>query len=70
MLSGKTDPELARYVLARGAFDYIARPFHLMRLHQVLETALAPRGGDYLDGPDRLDRVRLRGQHGSASGRG
>jgi DNA-binding NtrC family response regulator len=44
MLSGNTDPELARYALARSAFDYIARPFHLMLLRQVLEAALASRG--------------------------
>jgi DNA-binding NtrC family response regulator len=43
MLTGNQDPELARYVLARGAFDYIAKPFSLARLRKVLEAAVASR---------------------------
>jgi DNA-binding response OmpR family regulator len=44
MLTGNQDPELTRYVLARGAFDYIAKPFSLARLREVLEAALVYRG--------------------------
>jgi DNA-binding response OmpR family regulator len=44
MLTGNQDPELARYVLARGAFDYVAKPFSLVRLREVLEAAFAYRG--------------------------
>jgi CheY-like chemotaxis protein len=44
MLTGNTDPVLARQTLALGAFDYIAKPFDLARLVQVLEAALASRG--------------------------
>jgi DNA-binding response OmpR family regulator len=43
MLTGNTDPELARHTLAQGAFDYITKPFNLTRLRQVLEAALAYR---------------------------
>jgi DNA-binding response OmpR family regulator len=43
MLTGNQDPELARYVLERGAFDYIAKPFSLVRLREVLEAALVFR---------------------------
>ena len=43
MLTGNQDPELARYVRARGAFDYIAKPFSLARLREVVEAALAFR---------------------------
>jgi DNA-binding NtrC family response regulator len=44
MLTGNTDPELARSTLARGAFDYVGKPFKLERLGQVLEAALTSRG--------------------------
>jgi DNA-binding response OmpR family regulator len=44
MLTGNTDPERARQVLLRGAFDYVAKPFNLSRLRQVLEAALASQG--------------------------
>jgi CheY-like chemotaxis protein len=44
MLTGNTDAELARRTLAQGAFDYVAKPFDLARLAQVLEAALAFRG--------------------------
>ena len=43
MITGNTDPDLARQTLARGAFDYVAKPFNLARLAQVLEAALAFR---------------------------
>jgi len=44
MVTGNDDPELARRSLAQGAFDYVAKPFTLSRLQQVLEAALAYRG--------------------------
>jgi DNA-binding response OmpR family regulator len=43
MITGNTDPELARTLLAQGAFDYVAKPFTLTRLTQVLKAALAFR---------------------------
>jgi DNA-binding response OmpR family regulator len=43
MVTGNQDPELARRTLARGAFDYVAKPFNLQRLEQVLEAAWAFR---------------------------
>jgi CheY-like chemotaxis protein len=43
MITGNTDPDLAHQTLARGAFDYVAKPFNLARLAQVLEAALAFR---------------------------
>jgi DNA-binding response OmpR family regulator len=43
MITGNTDPELARTLLAQGAFDYVAKPFNLTRLTQVLKAALAFR---------------------------
>jgi CheY-like chemotaxis protein len=43
MVTGNDDPDLARRTLAQGAFDYIAKPFNLSRLQQVLEAALAYR---------------------------
>jgi two-component system C4-dicarboxylate transport response regulator DctD len=43
MLTGNTDPNLVVYTLARGAFDYIAKPFNVTRLCQAIETALASR---------------------------
>jgi DNA-binding response OmpR family regulator len=43
MMTGNTDPELARTLLAQGAFDYVAKPFTLTRLTQVLKAALAFR---------------------------
>lgn len=43
MVTGNTDAELARRLLAQGAFDYVAKPFNLSRLAQVLEAALALR---------------------------
>lgn len=43
MITGITDPDLGRRVLAQGAFDYIAKPFKLDRLAQVLEAAITCR---------------------------
>lgn len=44
MVTGNPDPALARSTLARGAFDFIGKPFKLERLGHVLEAALAYRG--------------------------
>jgi CheY-like chemotaxis protein len=44
MVTGNENPEVARRTLALGAFDYVAKPFNLTRLEQVLEAALAHRG--------------------------
>jgi DNA-binding response OmpR family regulator len=44
MVTGNTDPALARYTLARGAFDYVEKRFVVRRLAHVLEAALAHRG--------------------------
>jgi CheY-like chemotaxis protein len=44
MVTGNENPEIARRTLALGAFDYVAKPFNLTRLEQVLEAALAHRG--------------------------
>jgi DNA-binding response OmpR family regulator len=44
MVTGNTDVEAARRLLAQGAFDYIAKPFELARLRQVLEAAMGARG--------------------------
>src|SRR5262245_50060528 len=41
MMTGNSDPELARTVVARGAFDCIAKPFNLTRLRLVVKAALA-----------------------------
>lgn len=43
MVTGNDDPDLARRTLAQGAFDYVAKPFTLGRLQQVVEAALASR---------------------------
>jgi DNA-binding response OmpR family regulator len=43
MLTGNADSERASSVLARGAFDYIAKPFKLDRLRLVVKAALAFR---------------------------
>ena len=43
MVTGNDDPDVARRTLAQGAFDYIAKPFTLGRLQQVLEAALTYR---------------------------
>jgi DNA-binding response OmpR family regulator len=44
MVTGNSDVDRARRTLAQGAFDYIAKPFDLTRLAQVLEAAIAHRG--------------------------
>jgi two-component system response regulator AtoC len=44
MVTGNADAELARRTLARGAFDYVTKPFNLEQLSRVLEAALAYRG--------------------------
>jgi DNA-binding response OmpR family regulator len=41
MITGNSDVEVACRTLAQGAFDYIAKPFDLARLKQVLEAATA-----------------------------
>jgi DNA-binding response OmpR family regulator len=51
MLTGNTDPDLAVYTLARGAFDYITKPFNVTRLGQAIESALASRGAESPTGP-------------------
>jgi DNA-binding NtrC family response regulator len=40
VVTGNQDPDRARRTLARGAFDYVAKPFNVRRLQQVLEAAL------------------------------
>jgi two-component system response regulator AtoC len=47
ILSGTDDPILAQAALARGAADYLTKPFHLDRLREVVEVVLAlrPKGG-------------------------
>jgi DNA-binding response OmpR family regulator len=44
IVSGNTDTERARATLARGAFDYIAKPFQVDVLERVAAAALARRG--------------------------
>jgi DNA-binding NtrC family response regulator len=44
MVTGNADVKVAARTLAQGAFDYIAKPFDLARLTQVLEVAMASRG--------------------------
>ena len=40
MITANADVVLARETLARGAFDYVMKPFDMKHLGQVLETAL------------------------------
>jgi DNA-binding NtrC family response regulator len=44
MVTGNADLEVAQRTLDQGAFDYIAKPFDLVRLRQVLDAAMAPGG--------------------------
>jgi CheY-like chemotaxis protein len=44
MVTGNVDPEIARRTLAQGAFDYVAKPFDLEVLAQILSAALVYRG--------------------------
>jgi two-component system KDP operon response regulator KdpE len=43
ILSGTDDPILARAAMARGAADYVTKPFLLDRLHEVVKVVLALR---------------------------
>jgi DNA-binding response OmpR family regulator len=43
MVTGNTDIDVARRMLALGAFDYVAKPFDLSRLIRMLEAALVYR---------------------------
>jgi CheY-like chemotaxis protein len=40
MVTGNEDEERARALMARGAFDYIGKPFHLMTLERVVLAAI------------------------------
>ncbi len=51
MLTGNTDADLGRRTLELGAFDYVAKPFDLARLTQVLEAASAFGGVRSHDSP-------------------
>ena len=44
IVTGETDSERAQATLAGGAFDYVAKPFDLERLAQVLAAAVVYRG--------------------------
>ena len=44
IVSGNADTERARATLARGAFDYVAKPFDLEILARILAAAVACRG--------------------------
>jgi DNA-binding NtrC family response regulator len=41
IMTGNGDPELPRTVRARGAYDFIAKPFDMTRLRLVVKAALA-----------------------------
>jgi DNA-binding NtrC family response regulator len=43
IVTGNTDDERARATLARGAFDYVAKPFDLELLARILTAALGYR---------------------------
>jgi len=43
ILSGTQDPDLAKSARARGAADYVTKPFELQRLLQVVRVILATR---------------------------
>jgi DNA-binding response OmpR family regulator len=47
IISGTEDPILSQTALARGAADYVTKPFPLDRLREVVEVVLArrPEGG-------------------------
>lgn len=44
MLTANTDADVARDTLRRGAFDYIAKPFELQRLRDVVAAAVLRSG--------------------------
>jgi two-component system OmpR family response regulator len=41
MMTGGRDPDIADSVKARGAYDFIAKPFNMTRLRLVVKAALA-----------------------------
>jgi FixJ family two-component response regulator len=41
MMTGSGDPDLPRILRARGAYDFIAKPFNMARLRSVVWAALA-----------------------------
>ena len=43
IVTGNTDEERARATLARGAFDYVAKPFDLEILSHIVAAAVAYR---------------------------
>lgn len=45
MVTGILDEAAARELLARGALDYVRKPFNLEALAGILETAMVLRGG-------------------------
>jgi DNA-binding NtrC family response regulator len=44
IVTGNTDAERARATLARGAFDYVAKPFDFEILARIVGAAVAYRG--------------------------
>ena len=40
ILSGAGDPQLAKSCLARGAFDYVGKPFDLNHVHRCVAAAI------------------------------
>lgn len=44
VITGNTDVERARATLARGAFDYVSKPFDLEVLARILAAAVVYRG--------------------------
>ena len=43
VMTGKGDPDLPGTVRARGAYDFVAKPFNLPRLMLIVKAALAFR---------------------------
>jgi two-component system, OmpR family, response regulator len=46
IVTGDTDYEQAKALLARGAFDYVTKPVDLEYLRQAIETAAATASGE------------------------
>ena len=44
VITGMDNAEAARDALESGAFDFVAKPFNLNRVRQVIEAAIAKRG--------------------------